>query len=238
MATTEAIERARQTPPEPEPSAGFAFEIPADAHTLEGFLRWEDSSSFPQRGSIEFIAGRLFIDMAAGEIHSHETLKARVGIALGAIVSKDVGKLYIDNVRYASSAADTGVEPDLLVCLYESVRSGRLRFVESRRDAARCMVVEGAADLVVEIVSDASVRKDTQILRERFFVAGVREYWIFDARGMRMSFELLTRSESGWREAETDAEGFRRSEVLNRRVRVERIADAIGLPDYDVRIVE
>lgn len=242
MATTERIppirQPARETPPHIEPFSGIAFEIPADAHTLDGFLRWEESTSFPQRGSIEFIEGRLFINMAAGEIHSHETLKARIGLAVGTIVNKDLGKFFIDNVRYASSDADTGVEPDILVCLHDSVRAGRLKFVKSRRDAARCMVVEGAADLVVEIVSDASVAKDMQVLRERYFIAGVREYWILDARGMRMTFDLLTRGGTGWQEAEPDADNFRRSDVLNRYVRVERTADAIGLHDYDVSVRE
>ena len=107
----------------------FSFEIPADAHTLEGFLRWEDSIGFPERGRIDFLGGRLFIDMAAAEIHSHEALKSRVGFALcGTIFGEERGRVFLDNTRYVSRAADSGVEPDLLVCLYDSIRAGRVRF--------------------------------------------------------------------------------------------------------------
>ncbi len=80
MATVETTPPAtRETPQAGDWFSGLTFEVPVDACTLDGFLRWEDSQSYPQRGRIDFLSGRLFIDMAAGEIHSHETLKSRLG---------------------------------------------------------------------------------------------------------------------------------------------------------------
>lgn len=241
--TTAATLKPSCKSPEPPPALDgdteFVFEIPADAHTLDGFLRWEDSETYPRYGRIDFLGGRLFIDMAAAELHSHETLKSQLGLAIGTIVrGQNLGRFYIENTRYVSPESDSGVEPDVLVCLYDSIRAGRLRFVESERDAARCMFVEGSADLVAEIVSNSSVGKDTNELRNRYFAAGVREYWILDARGMRMTFDLLIRGDDDWREAAPDAEGFRRSVVLGRRFRVDRVTDAVGLPDYDVQFRE
>jgi Uma2 family endonuclease len=49
----------------------------------------------------------------------------------------------------------------------------------------------GSPDLVVEIVSDSSVRKDTTLLRDAYWKAGVREYWLFDARGAEIRFDIL-----------------------------------------------
>ena len=98
------------------------------------------------------------------------------------------------------------------------------------------MFVEGSADLVVEIVSHSSVQKDTVELRQRYFTAGVREYWLLDARGPGLTFDLLINGEGDWTAAEPDGEGFRRSVVLDSRVRIERVADPVGLPDYDVQI--
>ena len=234
--TAEQSDRLRPTA---DAGDGVVLEIPADAHTLSGFLRWEDSDAYPRRGRIDFLGGRLFIDMAAGEIHSHETLKARVGLAVGNVVSeRKLGKFFIDNVRYVHREADSGVEPDVLVCLYESIRAGRLRFTESEKGGSRCMSVEGSADLVVEIVSDSSVAKDTSRLRDSYFVAGVREYWILDARGMRLTFALLTQGAENWIEAARDADGFRRSGILGQRVRVDRVTDEVGYPDYDVKFRE
>lgn len=42
--------------------------------------------------------------------------------------------------------------------------------------------IEGAADLVVECVSDSSVTKDSRVLLDLYHRARVREYWLIDAR--------------------------------------------------------
>jgi hypothetical protein len=57
--------------------------------------------------------------------------------------------------------------------------------------------VEGAADLVVEILSDSSVGKDTRRLPEAYAKAGVGELWLVDARRCgagdeQPEFRLLT----------------------------------------------
>lgn len=220
-------------------SDGFTIEVPANAQTYDGFLEWATSEEFPKRGRIDFIGGRLFIDMAAEEIHSHGTLKAALVVAIGGFIrSNGLGKIFTDRSRYGSRDAESGTEPDILFCAYDGIRSGRVRFVESKDNEGRCMVIEGSADLVVEIVSQSSVAKDTRELRERYLAAGVTEYWILDARGMRMTFDLLVRGDGDWRKTTPDETGFLRSEVLGRRIRVDRMTDAVGLPDYDVQIRE
>lgn len=240
------VETATATPPDErktplalDPFEGFALEIPADAQTYDGFVRWASSDEFPERGRIDYLGGRLFIDMAAEEAHSHGTLKAALVVAVGGFVRQQgLGKVYTDRMRYCSADAESGTEPDVLVCTYDAIETGRVRFTESGPRDGRCMVIEGSADLVIEVVSQSSVTKDTQELRKRYFAAGVREYWIFDARGMRMTFDLLSRRDDGWAETDPDTEGLRKSEVLGRRVRVDRTTDRVGLPDYEVILRE
>ena len=74
--------------------------------------------------------------------------------------------------------------------------------------------MRGSPDLVVEIVSTGSVRKDTIVLFEQYFVAGIDEYWLIDARGEEIEFELFTRGADCFVPAEADADGYRHSEVF------------------------
>lgn len=244
MATTETAVPARpmatqETPNTLDVSAESAFEIPEDAFTYEGFLRWATSDGFPQCGRIDFLGGRLFIDMAAEEINSHVKLKQAIQSALDRFArEQDIGEVLSDGALFASEQAGSGSEPDAMLCTFEGLTTGRCRYVERDPGTGRHMSVQGSPDVIVEIVSNSSVRKDTRDLRERYFLAGVREYWIIDARGMAMTFHLLARGNEDWSESLTDGDGFRRSAVLNRRVRIDRGASRIGTVKYDVLITE
>jgi Uma2 family endonuclease len=72
--------------------------------------------------------------------------------------------------------------------------------------------VDGAPDLVVEIVSPDSVERDW---RDKFFeyeIAGVKEYWVLD-RGNRR-FEIYCLNEKGKYEAQPKTKGVVKSQVL------------------------
>jgi len=43
----------------------------------------------------------------------------------------------------------------------------------------------------VEVLSDSSERKDEKLLRVAYARAGVPEYWLVDARGDALRFEIL-----------------------------------------------
>ena len=43
---------------------------------------------------------------------------------------------------------------------------------------------------MVEIVSDASVKKDTERLPAAYHAAGIREFWLIDARGVEVRFTI------------------------------------------------
>jgi Uma2 family endonuclease len=75
--------------------------------------------------------------------------------------------------------------------------------------------VAGAADLVVEVISSESERRDRVEKFAEYELAGVREYWIFDWRfGEALFFQL---DEQGkYHRAELDENGVYHSKVLNR----------------------
>ena len=241
MATAETatVQPPDRTTPSRDAIDGFALEVPSDALTFDGFLRWATSDEFPERGRIDYLGGRLFIDMAAEEINSHVKLKQALYSALGRFSAEaDTGELLVDGTLFANRDADSGSEPDAMFCTFDAIEAGRVRYVERDSGSGRQMSVQGSPDLIVEVVSNSSVRKDTRELRERYFAAGVREYWILDARGPRLTFDLLLRGEADWSEAAPDAEGYRRSAVLGRRVRVDRGTTRVGTTKYDVLLPE
>ncbi len=98
--------------------------------------------------------------------------------------------------------------------------------------------IEGGPDLIVEIVSPSSVTKDTRRLPPAYFDAGVREYWLVDARGSELVFQIFRRGESTFEQVVSDAEGFQRSDVLACRYRLERVRGRRDEWRYDLREIE
>ena len=67
----------------------------------------------------------------------------------------------------------------------------------------------------MEIVSNSSVVKDTRDLRAAYHAAGIREYWIIDARGAEIRFQILHWRKSAYFTAPR-ADGWQRSRVFSR----------------------
>ena len=73
----------------------------------------------------------------------------------------------------------------------------------------------GTVDMVLEVVSPGSVRKDTDTLRQAYWEAGNAEYWLVDARGDRLDFRILKHGSLGYTETRKQA-GWLRSTVFAR----------------------
>jgi Uma2 family endonuclease len=99
----------------------------------------------------------------------------------------------------------------------------------------RYVEIEGPADLIVEIVSDTSVNKDTQRLPAAYFKAGVRECWLADARGQQPVLTIHSPGANGFEPAARDADGFQRSAVLGRHFRLDAARDRRGNWAFDLR---
>ena len=79
-----------------------------------------------------------------------------------------------------------------------------------------------APDVVVEILSDSSVRKDLTRLPPLYAAAGVPELWRVDARHERLRFEILTLEPGGYQRVKPGVGGWARSPRLGRRFRLTR----------------
>lgn len=208
--------------------------VPVGVHELAAFRRWAHSDAFPEKGRVDFIQGEVELDMSPEDLDTHGTPKVDVSAALcDEVRRRDLGRIWVDSTRLSNDEAQLSVEPDIILFLWETLESGRARLVpRAGGEPGRYVEIEGTADLIVEVVSDSSERKDTERLRERYFRAGVREYWILDARGSKLSFTVLRRTSRGYVAVRPGRGAFLQSRVLGRAVRVTRSPARMGLMTY------
>jgi Uma2 family endonuclease len=213
------------------------IEVPLPMGSLADFRRWAASDEFPETGRIDFIAGKIEVDMAPEEFFCHGGVKTELARVLSHRVKRlRLGYLQIDRTRISCPQADLSVEPDIVFISYETLESSRARLVpKAGHRADRCIEVEGTADLVVEIVSDSSVKKDTRRLPTAYFRAGVREFWLADARGDTPVFIIHRPGTNGFEPVAVDADGFQPSAVFGCRYRLDATRDSKGNWEFDLR---
>jgi Uma2 family endonuclease len=147
--------------------------------TVRRKLTYEDYVLFPEDGKRHEILDGEHSVMPAPSF-GHQGYSGNLYLSLAPFVREH----RLGFVRYAPldvllSAHDI-VQPDLLFISHE--RAGIIR------DAN----VEGAPDLVVEILSDSSRRRDETLKRDLYERCGVREYWLVDPE--RRSVKVFRRS--------------------------------------------
>jgi Uma2 family endonuclease len=105
----------------------------------------------------------------------------------------------------------------------ETLDSGRLRYIPAASgEPDRYIEMEGAPDLVVEIVSNSSERKDLVRLPLLYAAAGIPEIWLVDVRKNAIHFEIRRLGSDGYELVKPDAKGWRSSPRLGRRFRLKR----------------
>jgi Uma2 family endonuclease len=213
------------------------IEVPMDLRCLADFRRWATSDGFPERGRIDYIAGRIDVDMSPEDLHTHGKLKIELVRVLSQRVKEDeLGELYSDRTRVSCPEADLSVEPDVVFVSESSLDSGRVRLVPRTGGGAdRYVELEGPPDLIVEIVSDASVRKDTERLPVAYYQAGVTEFWLIDARGADVLFHIHHPGPAQYEPTQTDADRYQHSPVLGHWYRLDRSRNTKGRVVFDLR---
>lgn len=209
--------------------------VPPEAHTLKGFRRWALSEQVPEKLPLAFIQGEVLIDMSKEEIRTHALTKTGVAGALFHWNEEiDFGHLFINGVLVTNVEADVSNNPDIVLVSWKALASGRVHYLERRN---RVMEIVGSPDLLVEIVSDSSVDKDTRSLRLAYHRAGVKEYWLIDARGEEIEFQILSWRRAGY-VAGAIQDGWNKSRVLRRSCRLSRKKDRAGEWKYTLDLRE
>lgn len=144
--------------------------VPSTAWQLNGFRAWAQSDGFPKNGRIDYLAGDIDVDMSPEDLQTHGTVKTAIAAALFSHVSRPRrGFVFVDRTRVAScQPPGLSVEPNLVAVLFSSLDRGLVRQIPAAaKGPGRFVELEGAPDLVVEILSDSSVTKDSERLPPR-----------------------------------------------------------------------
>jgi Uma2 family endonuclease len=210
--------------------------IPLGIKSLVEFRRWALSDKFPENGRIDWIRGNIEVDMAPEEFFAHGVAKVAVSSTLHLRAMRmRLGYVVSDSSRVTCPAADLSAEPDVVFVSREAIATGRVQLIpKAGTEGERYVEIEGPPELVVEIISDSSVKKDTDRLPASYFDAGVDEYWLIDARGDELSFQVFTRGPDAFETGMADESGFRFSNVFQVRYRMDRQKDDDGFWIYEL----
>ena len=209
--------------------------IPAWVVDPESFCRWADSLAYPEKLRCGYLKGRVWVDLTREFIFDHNQVKAEIARILGNLVRADgAGYFCPDGVFLRNDAADVVTLPDALFVTYDALRTGRVGIVPGAKRGQREFA--GSPEMVLEVVSESSVEKDTERLFEAYFEAGVLEYWLVDARTEPLRFDLFKRGANGFVAARRRL-GWLKSDVFGRAFRLTSELDPLGCPRYtlDVR---
>lgn len=207
--------------------------IPGAVRTLAGFRRWALSDAVPENLKVHFIEGSVFVDMSQESIQSHILVKVGIFATLIPLMrQEDLGEFYTDGVLLTNKKAQVSNNPDGLAVLWKSIEARRVRFIVKKRQEIE---IQGRPDWVMEIVSDSSVAKDTKQLRKAYHKAGIAEYWLIDARGEDILFQILHWRKAGY-VAAAHQDGWQRSRVFEREFRLVRSRNRRGAWNYLLEI--
>jgi Uma2 family endonuclease len=180
------------TPPAAAPPAP-----PAGKLTYEQFLEWCDEDTWA-----EWVDGEVILLMPPST--RHQRLVGFLSFVLRAFLAVHrLGEVLTAPFQMKLGPRLSGREPDLLVIRREHLD----RLLPSRLD--------GPADLVIEVISPDSVRRDRQDKRREYEAAGVAEYWLLDPDRHQADF-LSLGSDGRYHPLPVDEAGVVRSVALPR----------------------
>jgi Uma2 family endonuclease len=209
--------------------------MPDHFPNLDAFRHWAKSGAYPDNGQFAYLAGDLFVDFSMEQAFTHNRVKTRSTTVLDTIsTGEDLGYLFSDRMLLSNPAADLSCEPDAIFVSYASLDSGVVRLIEGIREGY--VEIEGTPDMVLEVVSTSSVEKDYDTLRELYARARIPEYWLIDARGEELRFEILRLTARGYTLPRRQAGGWMRSNVFGRSFRMTQTTDRRGNPQFTLEV--
>ncbi len=208
--------------------------IPGSVVDHASFREWFQSDDFPEEGRVSFLNGEVMFDMSRVQIYSHIALKTEIGRVLANLAKQELtGEYFADGLLISHLGAEVSNNPDGVYVTNDSFDDGSVRLVEGAKQGY--IELEGSPDIVLEVVSDSSVKKDYELLREAYWKAGIREYWLVDARGDRLDFQILKHTSKGYSPIRLVA-GWLKSSVLRKSFRLLRSTNKRGNPEFTLEV--
>jgi Uma2 family endonuclease len=230
----------------PPPSGGLAprpvrsivinghFHLPVNLTDQEAFRSWARSDECPEKGRFAFLDGVLWVDLSMEQFYTHNQIKEQIGRKLGTLIEEGgLGRYGPDGMLLSHPAVGLTTVPAGIFISYASLQSGHMRPIRNARNVG-VIEWEGTPEMVLEVVSDNSVEKDTVTLPPLYHAAGVEEFWRVDARG-ELVFEIFRWRSPGY-EAMCLPDGWWRSELFGRDFHLVQGADPLGEPLYTLHV--
>jgi Uma2 family endonuclease len=145
----------------------------------------------------------------------------------------DLGLFLPDGLLLSNIAADISGKPDATFVSTASIQAKRVELVEGWDGGF--VEMEGTPDMVLEVVSASSVHKDTVFLRQAYWQAGIREYWLVDARQEPIRFDILRRTARNYT-ATPKRDGWIKSAVFGKSFQLSQRLNAVGHPEYTLAV--
>jgi Uma2 family endonuclease len=145
--------------------------VSAETFSQKAFKHWVDRRPMTDLNRYELVDGRIVMSPPAGWGHA-ETEANVIRFLSGFVEKHDLGKVFGSSAGYNMPSGDT-LEPDA-------------SFIAHGRWAAGPQVRRGqflriVPNLVVEILSPATARRDRTEKKRLYETNGVDEYWLLDA---------------------------------------------------------
>ena len=208
--------------------------VPSWVTDLESFRRWADSEEFPDGARVWFLKGQVWVDMSKEQVYTHVQAKTEFIVVLGGLVKAgDLGLFLADGVFLSNADADISGIPDAVYVSKKTLKAGRVRALEGMEKGH--VELEGSPDMVLEVVSESSVKKDTVILRQGYWEAGIREYWLVDVREEPAKFDILKYSAKGYASARKQ-DGWLKSSVFGKAFRLTEKRNVIGHTEFRLAV--
>jgi Uma2 family endonuclease len=208
--------------------------IPVWVIDLESFRRWVDSDEVPEDLRVCYLDGEVWVDMSKEQFFSHNDIKAEFTAVLRILVKAErLGRYATDGMLLTNVEANLSSGPDGVFISHETLERGRVRLVQGKKGGY--VELEGTPDMVLEVVSDSSVKKDTDTLRDLYWEAGIREYWLVDARGEEIEFNILRRIPKGYAATRKQG-GWVKSAVFGKSFRLTCQKAEDGNPEYTLEM--
>lgn len=189
--------------------------VPAWVIDNRSFLRWAESEEAPEKSKVCYLHGSVWIDHTMEQAF-HNEIKAAITEALRAWNrAHPLGKYYTDGMIYSNLEAEFTTVPDGIFVRKESIDGEQVVLDQGKRSTK----MTGSPDIVVEVVSRSSAKKDLIELRDLYHQAGIREYWVIDSRQDEPELVILEWTKKNYRTVATQA-GWVKSKVLGGSFRV------------------
>jgi len=160
------------------------METPSKLYTYEDYLKLDDDNQY------ELIEGELLLVPAPKTVH--QRISNRLNFFISEFAKKhDLGEVIYAPVDVVLSETNKP-QPDIIFITKE-----RLNIIKEN-------YIDGAPDLVIEILSPSTASRDKVEKSRLYYAHGVKEYWIVDP--YHKVVEILTPGEKYWQIANTYSE--------------------------------